>query len=193
MVAQLFKRFIRIAVIHHRTIIARHDNQGILCKSQFIQGLQQFTHAPIELGNRISPQSHRALPPKAVMRETRHMNIIRGKIHKERLILMSPDKVLRMDHNRICNILIFPQRFSSAFHIPDPADSVHDRHIMPETRLQVIKQLRIIPSGRFAFEILLITYLNRSRRVIIRHLPVLNKHTRDTVTRSRHNIVVIKS
>lgn len=42
----------------------------------------------VELYYGIASESHAALPAKTLVRETRHMNIVCGEIHEERVVLI---------------------------------------------------------------------------------------------------------
>ena len=103
------------------------------------------------------------------------------------------DEINGMSGNGVCNILIFPKSFTTAFHETDAANAVYNSHIMSVTGLLVIKQLRIVFSGRFTGEITFITHLNRCGRIIIGHLSILYKHTGNTIGRSCHNVMIVKA
>ena len=102
------------------------------------------------------------------------------------------DKFYGMRSDGIGNVFIFPQCLTAALHITDSTDAIHDSHVMTMTRFLVIKQFRIVASGRFTFKIFLITHFNRSRFIVIGYLTILDKHTRNTVARCGHNVMIIK-
>ena len=190
-VQQLFCCII-ITIIYHRTIVTGQDNQCIFRQPQFVERFHNLAYRPIKLYNSISAYTHRVLSTEAVVRETRNMNVIGCKIHKERLIFMLFDEVNGMSSNRIGNIFIFPKSFTTAFHETDTTDTIHNRHIVSVTRFLIIEQLGMISTGRLTRKILFITNLYRSRRIIICHFTVFYEYTRNTVGCCCHDIMIIK-
>ena len=159
---------------------------------QLLQCFHQFAYTPVKLGDGITTRSHTCNSLEAFVWETGNMDIIGSKVHEERLILMPFDKFYGMRSDGIGNVFIFPQCFTAALHITDSTDAIYDGHIMTMTRFLVIKQFRIVASGRFAFKVFLITHFNRSRFIVIGYLTILDKHTRNTVARCGHNVMIIK-
>ena len=80
MTVQKLLCLVLITVIHHRTIIAGQQYDGVIRNTQLIQGLHNLTHRPVELHDGISTHTHAALSTETLMRETRHVDIVGGKI-----------------------------------------------------------------------------------------------------------------
>ena len=61
------------------------------------------------------------------------------------------------------------------------------------TGFKVIEQLGMGFARGFALKIVLITHLDGRRGVVVGHTSVLDKHARNTVAGSCHNVTVIKT
>ena len=92
----------------------------------------------------------------------------------------------------IGDVLVFPKSFTSPFHESDATDAVDNRHIVSMTGLLVVEKFGIFTSGRFSFEVAGVAHFDRGRRIIICHLSVFDEDARHTVTRSGHNIMIVK-
>ena len=103
------------------------------------------------------------------------------------------DEVNCMRCNGIGNVLVFPQSFTSAFHIADSSDTVYNGHVVTMAGLLVIKQFGIVASGWFSFEVLDVTHFNGSRFVVISHLTVFDKYAWHSVGCCSHNVMIIKA
>ena len=177
-----------IPVIHHRSVIARQYHKRIIRYTETIECIQYPSHAPVKLHYSITTNTHCILAPEPFVRESRHMDIVRGKIHEKRLTAMLTHISQRMLCYGICYILILPQCLTATLHIAYSAYSVHYRLVMSMARQHIIQQFRIILSGRFALEITHIAHLYRSVGIIIGNHAVLYEHTRHTVGSGGHYI-----
>ena len=121
------------------------------------------------------------------------MHIVRSKVHEERPVFVFLHKADGMGSDRISNVLILPECPASSLHVSDPADTVHDRHVMAVARLEVVEQFGIVAPGGLTGKILFITHLDRSRRIIVGYLAVLYKHTGYPVSCGCHDVMIIKS
>lgn len=57
----------------------------------------------------------------------------------------------------------------------------------------IVKEFGMVSSSRLTVEVLSIRHLNRMLGIIVCHLPILYEHTRNTIRRSRHDVVIIET
>ena len=123
------------------------------------------------------------------------MHIVRPEIEEERTIFVLLDEAHGVHRDAVGNILVFPQRRLSAFHVADARNAVHNALVVPVIRagLQFRQQLGIFFSGRLALEVLCIADGDRVVGIEVDGTLVLHVNTRHTVARSRHDVRVIES
>src|SRR5690606_26303851 len=66
-VAQLLTRLVLVTVINDRTVVAGENDEGPPRQIVSFERREQFTHAPVELQNRIPARTHAALSREARM------------------------------------------------------------------------------------------------------------------------------
>ena len=121
------------------------------------------------------------------------MYIIGRKIKKERPLFVFFNETDGMTGDGVCYIFIFPQSFTSSFHVSDARDTVYDCHVVSVAWLEIIKQFRILSSCRLTFKWFLITDFNRSGGIIVGYFTVFNINARNTVCSSSHDIRIVES
>ena len=121
------------------------------------------------------------------------MHIVGSQIHKEWLLLVFLHKADGVGNYTVGYILVFPERLSPTLHIANTTNTVHNALIVPVAGFQVIEQLGILLTGRFAFEVLLITDQNGSRWVVVGHMALFNEDAGSAVGRSSHDIMIVET
>ena len=182
-----------IAVVNHRTIVAREDDEGVLAQSGLFKGGHDLADSPVELHDGIAAQAHFVFTTETLVGEAWHVDIVGSEIHEEGFLLVLVDEVDGMGGDGVGDVLVFPKRFAAALHIADAADAVDDAHVVSVARLQVVKQFRIGTPRRFAREISLIAHFYGRRRVVIGYRTIFDEHARHTVGRCSHYIGIVKT
>ena len=154
MPVQQFPCLILIAVLKNGAVVTGDDEQGVFSKAQPLQFVHDSPHGPVKFRNGIATQTHSTATAEPFVREARDVDIVRRQIHEERLVLVLLDEIQGMDGDGISDVLVFPQRLASAFHIANASDSVHDGLVMPDARgrLQVVEQFGMVFGKRFSIE-----------------------------------------
>ena len=86
------------------------------------------------------------------------MNVVGGKIKKERAILSALDKLDRFLRERVGHVFVHPARVLAARHPTDAADAVDDGHVMA-VRVLELEQLRMFRASRIIADLALVTDL----------------------------------
>ncbi|CDE85915.1 uncharacterized protein BN805_00710 [Prevotella sp. CAG:891] len=121
------------------------------------------------------------------------MHIVRTKIHKERTATVRVDKAHGVRQDAVGNILVAPKCPSAALHISDARNTVHNALVVTVRRVQFCQQFRVCLTGRFTLEVLDIAHADGGLRVVVCHPSVFDIYTRHTVSRSRHDVMVIEA
>ena len=80
---QLFGLIV-VTIVYNRTIIRSKDYQCIFVEALLFQHAHKLANTPVELGYGIASVPHTCFCAEALVWETRYMNIVGGKIDKER-------------------------------------------------------------------------------------------------------------
>ena len=120
------------------------------------------------------------------------MNVVRGEVEKERLLLFAFDKGQCLSGEHVRHVLVLPQRRLTSFHETDAANTVNDRLIVP---VRPIERERgaIFHARRFAGVGFLVTHGNGIVRPQPDHAVIFHIHARHAVTSGGHNERVIKA
>ena len=76
MIADQFRRFIFVAVIENRSVVARENEQGPIVDDELLKYLQQRTDNPVRLHNGIAARAHRAFSFESRVGESRNMDVV---------------------------------------------------------------------------------------------------------------------
>ena len=122
------------------------------------------------------------------------MHIVRPEIEEERTVFVLLDEAHGVHRDAVGNILVFPQRRLSAFHVAYTRNTVHNALVVTVIRagLQFRQQLGIFFSGRLALEVLRIADGDRIVGIEVDGTLILHVDTRHTVARSRHDVRVVE-
>ena len=131
---KLFDRVVFVAVVDNRSVVARQNDQRIVGQAELIECFENLPGAPIEFRDRVAARAHLGCAAKTRMRHTRHVDIVRREIEKERLVAIVLDEVDGMLRKHIGDVLIVPAGRFAAGHVADAADAVDDRVVVTVRR-----------------------------------------------------------
>ena len=186
--AHEFLCLVLIAVVQHRTVVAGQYDDGVFHKSLLLQGAHYLAYAPVELYYGIAAQSHLAGAAESLMWESRHMHIVRGKVHEEGVLAVLLYEVYGMRGDAVRYVLVLPQGLASALHVTYAPDAVNDGIVVSVRTLQVEEQFGIVLASRLSLEVLVVVHIDRSRGVVICDLAILYEDARHAVGRCRHDV-----
>ena len=115
---------VNISVIEYRTVVAGEYNQCVIEQSLFFKGVDNFAYAPVELYNGIATQAHIALSAETRVGEARNVNIVGGKVHKERLVAVLLYEIHSVFGYAVGYVLVLPECCATAFHIAYASNAV---------------------------------------------------------------------
>ena len=98
-----------------------------------------------------------------------------------------------MVHNAVGNALVAPQGAAAALHVANARYVVDDAHVVAVAGPQFGEQFGIVAPRGLALEVVLVTYADGGRGVVVCHTAVFDVHAGHAVGGGRHDVVVVKA
>ena len=148
-VAELLDGEVLVAVVEHRAVVAGEDHQRVVGQLQAVERREQLADAPVELHDRVAAGPIVVLPTNRGVRHARHVDVVRGEVEEERLVLVPLDELDALAREGVGHVFVFPERGLAALHVADAADAVDDRHVVAVAPVE-LQAVAFADAGRLA-------------------------------------------
>ena len=181
-----------VTVVHDSAVVAGEYHERIVRELEPVERGEHGAHGVVEFVNRVSASARGTGPFETRVGNAGNMHIVRGEEQEKWLLAARFDELHGVLGERVRHLLVIPAgRFPSG-HPADAADAVDDGHVVPVGVLE-FEQLRVLASGRFVTDFLLVTDVDRIVRIEPRDTMVLDIHGWNAVAGGRHDESLVEA
>ena len=107
-------------------VIARHNHQGIIRKLEAIEGVEDAAKRPVERVNSVSADAGVTGAAEARIRDSRHMDVMRGEIQEERFRFIILNELDALFGQHVGDQVVFPKRGFASELLADAWDAADE-------------------------------------------------------------------
>ena len=130
-------RAVLVAVVHDPAVVAADDDQRVVGQLEAVERVEHGADGAVEFLDDVAADAATALAAIGLAGDARHVDVVRGEIEEERLVLVPLDEADGLLRERVGHQFIDPPRRLAAAHPADAADAVDDGVVVAVARLHL--------------------------------------------------------